>query len=180
MMIAPEFSRPVPLDRIGVKEKSFAIEANPQECRELAKRLGIPSVRSVRADVALKLIRGGKLVALRGRLQAEIEQICVVTLEPVVNRIDEEFSRFYSVEEGPQPAEVVIDLAEEESPDPIENGQIDIGEAAAEHLALAMDPFPRAPGVTFEPPPESTKQAPPEEEAKPNPFAVLAEHRKKL
>jgi uncharacterized metal-binding protein YceD (DUF177 family) len=179
MMITPEFSRLVPLERIGVKEKSFAIDANPQECVALAERLGIPRVMSAHADITLKLVRGGKLVALKGRLQAELEQICVVTLEPVTNRIDEEFSRFYSVEAEPDAGEVVIDLNEEEPPDPIEHGQIDIGEAAAEHLALAMDPFPRAPGVAFEPAPEAAEPGA-EEEARPNPFAVLAEHRKKL
>ena len=71
-------------------------------------------------------------------------------------------------------AEVVIEI-DEDIPDPVENGQIDMGEAAAEHLALAMDPFPRSSGAAFTPPPEE----PPEPTAKPSPFSALAGLHKK-
>jgi uncharacterized metal-binding protein YceD (DUF177 family) len=179
-MIHPEFSRLVPVDRLGPKEKSFTIEANATERKALAKRLGVPEVVAVRADLGLRLAQGGRIVLLKGRLKAELVQNCVVTLEPVRSRVDEEFSRTYSIEGGRGPAEVVIDLEEEEPPEPVENGQIDMGEAAAEHLALAMDPFPRAPGVSFEPPPETAPPDASERERKPNPFEVLAEHRKKV
>ena len=175
-MITPEFSRLIPVDRIGLKEKSFDIEADAKELKALAQRLGIPQVRSAKASVALKLIRGGTVVLLKGRVQAALVQNCVVTLDPVQTEVDEEFTLTYSVESKHGPAEVVVDLAEEDPPEPVENGQIDIGEAAAEHLALAMDPFPRAPGVSFQPLPEE----PVEEPKKVSPFEVLASPRKKV
>ena len=79
-------------------------------------------------------------------------------------------------------AEVVIEI-DEDTPDPVEDGQIDMGEAAAEHLALAMDPFPRSAGAAFTPPPEEppeskrTRSEQPVE--KPSPFAALASLGKK-
>jgi len=175
-MIVPEFSRLIAVDRVGLKEKSFAIEAEAKELKALAARLGIPEAKSVKADITLKLIRGGSIILLKGRVQAALVQNCVVTLDPVETSVDEEFSLTYSMESERDHGEVVIDMAEEDPPEPVENGQIDIGEAAAEHLALAMDPFPRAPGVTFEAPPEP----PAEQPQKANPFEVLAEHRKKV
>lgn len=179
-MPTPEFSRSIAIDRVGLKEKTFTLEADEKERKALAKRLGIPEVTAMTADIRLKLIQGGKRVLLKGTVRAALVQICVVTLEPVDTEVDEEFTRLFSVETDRQPAEVVIDLTEEDPPEPVENGQIDIGEAAAEHLALAMDPFPRAAGVSFEPPPELAQQDAPTEPVKANPFEMLAEHRKKL
>ena len=174
-MIAPEFSRPIALDRVGIKEKLFAIEANESERAALATRLGVPEVRHVAADITLKLTNAGQLVRLKGRLKARLVQICVVTLEPFETEIDEDFARLYATETDPETLEVIIDPNQDDPPDPIEEGHIDIGEAAAEHLALAMDPFARKPGADFLPPAESA----PEEPEKPSPFAVLASRRKK-
>lgn len=168
-MIAFEFSRPIALDRIGLKEKAYEIEADTAECSALAKRLGIPAVDKFSATIRLRLTGGGKVVRLSGRIRAELTQICVVTLEPMGSIVEEDFSRLYSVEAGDELAEVVIEI-DEDVPDPVEDGQIDMGEAAAEHLALAMDPFPRSAGAAFTPPPEE----PLEPEAKPSPFAALA------
>jgi uncharacterized metal-binding protein YceD (DUF177 family) len=177
-MIAPEFSRPVALDRIGLKEKSYEISADARECAALAKRLGIPAVDSFDATIRLRLTGGGGLVRLSGRIKAALTQICVVTLEPIPTAVEEDFSRVYSVEAGDEMAEVVVEMDEDDVPDPVENGQIDIGEAAAEHLALAMDPFPRAPDAAFAAPDEPEE---PEEEAElpRSPFAGLAALRKK-
>jgi len=174
-MTATEFSRPIALDRIGLKEKSYEISADEKERAALAERLGIPAVKSFDATIRLRLTGGGGLVRLSGHIKAELTQICVVTLEPTPTSVEEDFTRVYSVEAGDEMAEVVVEMDEDDVPDPIENGHIDMGDAAAEHLALAMDPFPRSPGAAFEAPPEE----PEEPEVKPSPFAGLAALQKK-
>ena len=174
-MIAPEFSRPIALDRIGLKEKSYEISADGKERAALAERLGIPAVNSFDATIRLRLTGGGTLVRLSGHVRAELTQICGVTLEPIPTSVAEDFSRVYSVEAGDEMAEVVIEMDEDDVPDPIEDGHIDMGEAAAEHLALAMDPFPRAADAAF----DSPEEPPEEPEVKPSPFAGLAAMRKK-
>lgn len=168
-MTGPEFSRPIALDRIGLKEKAYEIEANEAECAALAARLGVPAVKNLVATIRLRLTGGGKIVRLSGHIRSELTQICVVTLEPMGSVVEEDFSRLYSVDAGDEMAEVVIEV-DEDTPDPVEDGHIDMGDAAAEHLALAMDPFPRSPGAAFDAPPEE----PPEPEVKPSPFAALA------
>ncbi len=174
-MITPEFSRPIALDRIGLKEKSYEISADEAERAELAKRLGIPAVKSFDATIRLRLTGGGGLVRLSGHIKAELTQICVVTLEPVQTSVVEDFARVFSVEAEEDRDEVVIDIEEDDTADPIEDGQIDMGEAAAEHLALAMDPFPRAPGAAFDSPEEPAEDV----ELPRSPFAELAALRKK-
>src|SRR5262249_9065317 len=80
------------------------------------------------------------------RLQADVTQACALSLEPVPAQIDERFAALFG---GPAAVAgiVDIDLAEEDPPEPIENGRIDMGELVAQHLALALDPHPRAPGA---------------------------------
>jgi len=174
-MTVTEFSRPIALDRIGLKEKAYEISADDKERVALAERLGIPAVKSFDATIRLRLTGGGGLVRLSGHIKAELTQICGVTLEPIPTSVEEDFSRVFSVEAADEMAEVVIEMDEDDVPDPIEDGHIDMGEAAAEHLALAMDPFPRAPGAAFE-----TPEEPPEEPVeKPSPFAGLAALHKK-
>ncbi len=178
-MIDPEISRPIALDRIGLKEKSYEITADEAERAALAKRLGIPSVDSFEAKVGLRMTGGGNIVKLKGHVRAELTQICVVTLEPLKTLVDEDFARLYSVETDDDAAEVVIELDEDDVPDPVIDGYIDMGEAAAEHLALAMDPFPRSPNAAFEPLPEPEPEPEQEAEQKQSPFAGLAALHKK-
>ena len=58
---------------------------------------------------------------------------------------------------------------------PIENGAIDLGEAAAETLALALDPFPRSPGADA-----ALAEAGVLGESEAGPFAALADLKRKL
>lgn len=102
---------------------------------------------------------------LSGRLKAEAVQACGVTLEPLPVSIDEPFA-IDLVETAPVANdEGEIDLSvDDDSPDVIENGRIDLGQYALEQLVLALDPFPRKPGAEF---------VQPEEPAEISPFAVL-------
>jgi len=84
---------------------------------------------------------------LSGRLRADVVQACVVSLEPVASAIEQDFTLLY----GPtQPGKSVMVDLETDVAEPFEGDAIDIGEAAAQQLALALDPYPRAPGARLE------------------------------
>lgn len=174
--IAPEFSRPILVDSLSVAERSHEIEASEDERAALAERFGILSIESLSATVRLRMLPGGDLVRLRGHLKAHVTQACVVTLEPVPEDIDEEFELLYGSAPDEESEEIVVDLEVSDPPEPIIDNAIDIGEAVAEHLALALDPFPRKAGAEYA---ESEPEPEVEPEAKPNPFAVLAALKKK-
>lgn len=141
--MTPEFSRPVRIDTLGEGGRTIAIEADEGERAALAARFGLLSLAMLSAEAQLR--REGDMVFAEGRLKAQAEQACVASGVPVPAAIDEPFSlRFVPERQGE--AEEEIELAPEDW-DVIDyqGGAIDLGEAAAETLALSLDPFPRAP-----------------------------------
>ncbi|MDN3564259.1 YceD family protein [Paeniroseomonas aquatica] len=137
----PEFHRPVPLGTVGQAGRRLALEATPEECAALAGRLGILDLASLTASLQLLPEEGGS-VRVEGRLVARLTQACVVSLDPVGQAVDEEIA-FRLLPPGREPQDGPDDIDEIESPD----GIADLGEALAELLALALDPYPRAPAA---------------------------------
>lgn len=168
----PEFSRPIRVDHIPAAGMRLDVEAKPQERIALAERFDLPSIDLLKAEVHLKPMAGGGLVRLDAIITAKVVQSCVVSLEPIPAELREEFSLSFG---APMPEEVgteiELSLEDEDPPEPIIDGVIDVGEAVAEHLSLALDPFPRKAGIAFEGGEEPT----PAEVKRPSPFAVLAQ-----
>lgn len=105
----------------------------------MALRLNIPAVDTLTCRFTLGV--QGKAVMAAGELDARVVQDCVVTLEPVSQSVREAFAvRF--VPEGEE-----TDDDDPDSPDEVTygGGRLDLGEAAVEQLALALDPYPRSP-----------------------------------
>ncbi|WP_428375505.1 YceD family protein [Lichenicoccus sp.] len=141
-MSRPEFSRRVPLNRIGAHGLEQEIEASDAERLALAARLQIPAVISLRCRYRLAAPLGG-VVEAQGELRAEVTQVCVVTMEPFEAVVLERFTLRF-VPEGTED-----DGVDPEAPDelPYLDDGIDLGETAAEQLALGLDPYPRQPGL---------------------------------
>ncbi|WP_029011192.1 YceD family protein [Azospirillum halopraeferens] len=168
----PEFSRFVSADRVQRGEVVEEITAGEAERRALAARFELEAIDRLTATVRLSRVRG-EMVRVSGELEAEVVQTCVVTLEPVRNTVSERFEALFAPDAllPDYGDEIDIDacMLDEEMPEAMDNGRIDIGELTAQHLSLALDPYPRAPGV--EPPSAEEVDASPD--ARPNPFAVL-------
>ena len=158
------FSRKMRVSAAGVLERR--VEASVAECAALAAAFGLPAVLRLAGEFVLTPEAGG-VFAATVRLAARVRQVCVVTLEEFeVELREEEELRFvpaWAVKEG---AEVELDFETLEGPDEIIYGGelIDLGAALAEQLALALDPYPRMPGVEM---PEVS------DEPEPHPFAAL-------
>ncbi|MAF47907.1 MAG: hypothetical protein CMM10_06570 [Rhodospirillaceae bacterium] len=148
---APEFPRLITAEdaRNGPLNEHFT--ASPDERAALARRFDVDAIENLEADVRLRAFRSGNRVRLEAKFTAEIRQTCVVTLEPVVSRIETEFSREYAPPAFVETeAEVIVDPDAEDPPESIPETGIDAGEAIAEQLGLEIEPFPRAPGAEFE------------------------------
>jgi uncharacterized metal-binding protein YceD (DUF177 family) len=145
MTIAPEFSRPIPIDTIGAGAVEHEIRASPEECAALAKRFGLKAIASLvaRADVR----REGAQIFADGDVRAEVTQSCVVTDEPIAHSVSEDFSLRFVPEDAPKDEEEIELSADECETLSYEGGAIDLGEAAAETVALTLDPFPRGPNA---------------------------------
>ena len=138
---AAEMSRLFPLTRIGAGT-SFVVDARPDECRALAERMGVAAIGSLACRFDLRRAESDTVLAT-GLLRARVRQVCVVSLEAFDADVIEDFAvRF--VPDGRQSDELDLESADEVT---YQGGVIDLGEAAAEQLALALDPFPRKPGA---------------------------------
>lgn len=148
--VTPEFSRVIKLEPhmgFGVDATAFEIEAEPEERAALAKRFGLLSLNAFTAAGRIEVFEGGKSARLEGRISADVVQACVVTLEPVPAHIEDDFSLLFArdASAGAEPEiEVAAGPDDEDSPEPLPEDGIDAGEAAAECLGLALDPYPRA------------------------------------
>ncbi|HVC62012.1 MAG TPA: YceD family protein [Acetobacteraceae bacterium] len=154
-----ELYRAIPADRVGARGIEVAVEADAAECAALARRMQVPDVLALRCVFRLTRLTADCVLA-EGRLRAKVMQTCVVSLDDFKADIDERFRvRFV-------PAGQETDDPDPEADDEIGcvDGVLDLGEAAAEQLALALDPYPRAPGAEL---PEI------ETDAQEHPFAAL-------
>lgn len=139
-----EFSRPYDAARLPADEQ--VLDASPAECAALAQRFALVAVNTLTARIALKA--DGPTVRAAGRVQADIVQSCAVSGEDLAVRIDEPLTlRFVPSGESPAGDEE-IELAAEELDDiEMENGRFDLGEAVAQTLALAIDPYLEGPNA---------------------------------
>ncbi len=173
--IEVEFSRLFPVDKLRGQDKDERIEANEEELEALARRMGVVALKSLHAKMHLRRVHSGDMVEVKGHFEANVVQDCVVTLEPFEAMVEEEFTAYFAKPES-IPKTEDMDIDDDNSPDPmLPSGDIDLGELTAQHLALAIDPHPRKPGVVFEVPKGKAEVG-----GKPiNPFAVLADFRDK-
>ena len=161
----PEFSRSVAPERIDAHGEVYNVAATEAECAAVARRLAIPAVTSL--SCRFKLSRrpdDPASVEAELELNASVVQICVVTLEPFESPLRES-ARVRFVPGGP---ELIDDDPESEDEIPYDGCVIDLGEAAVEQLALALDPFPRRFAASL---PDSAG------ESFDNPFAALQARR---
>jgi len=122
-------------------------------------------------------------VEFRGhfRLNAELKQTCVITLERIDSLIDEEFTQLFSSRRqrparNNDEADVIEDLFEEEAPLGIYKGKITIGPLVCQYLSMAIDANPRKEGALFE---EKAGSADEENDKPASPFIVLEQYRQK-
>lgn len=161
------YSVPVRLHQVRAGEER-RLEPDDAARRRIAAVLDLASLDSFVADVTLAT-SGQTGWKLSGRVVADAVQSCGLTLEPLPVHIDTRFSVSLTEAAATENETDEIDIAmDDDTPDLIEEGQIDLGQYAVEQLALRLDPFPRKPGAEF---------VQPEEPVEISPFAVLKQLR---
>jgi hypothetical protein len=142
--MSPELHRPIAIERIGPAGLVVTVEASAAECAALAQRMGLPAVLALTCGFHLERDTAGTLLA-RGHLVARLVQTCVVSQEDFTTTVEDRFA-VRCVPEGDE-----SDDDDPTAPDEITftDGTLDLGEAAAEQLALVLDPYPRAPDAVL-------------------------------
>jgi len=152
----------------GTVRRTLQADAATRE--RIAKALGLDALLSLEAEVRVSAWLDGAQIG--GRWRAQVRQTCGVTLEPFDSDLEGDLHvralpQGSAALGGPDEAggELDLDPESEDPPDVLPDDKIDLGAYVVEDLSLAIDPFPRKPGVEF--------QAP-EQPGEPSPFAVLA------
>ncbi len=141
--------------------------ASPAECEALAAALGILACESCVASYRVRRL-AGDCYSVRGTLNAEVIQACVITLAPVHDAVTATFTVEFRPAEEAAAAGGVVDLDDDTDIEPIDEHRLAIGRIIFEELAAALNPYPRRPGAEYTPPAEDASTA------KVSPFAVLA------
>ncbi|HMM63265.1 MAG TPA: DUF177 domain-containing protein [Mesorhizobium sp.] len=141
--------------RLPQKGLPVTIEADAAQRAALAEAHGLLSVENYRAELLVAPWRRNG-VKVSGRVEADITQACVVTLEPVSAHIDEPVEGLFLPQDsklGRQGfeggGEILLDAEGPDSPETFSGDTIDVGALAEEFFGLAIDPYPRKPGVSL-------------------------------
>lgn len=144
-MSASEFSCPVKLRPLPAEP--LVLEASEAERTALAKRFGITAVEALDATVTLEA--KGETVVAHGNLTGRIVQACAISGEDFMTEISEPVAlRFVPATERNHEPNFEIELdAEELDEVEIEGDTFDLGEALAQTLGLAIDPYAEGPNA---------------------------------
>ena len=146
------FSRIVSLGEFA-EPISGRIEAAPQEREQLARLFSIESLESFTFDYKLQPV-GTDRAHLSGEIRAELAQLCILTLEPVREKVEEAVSlacwpeNQIAREDAADPQPDAQGLPSD-PPAPIVNGRVNVGALAGEILASAINPYPRSEDAEF-------------------------------
>jgi uncharacterized metal-binding protein YceD (DUF177 family) len=165
------FAHHLRLDQVRDGER-LDLAADEAERAAIAKRLGLALLGRLEAHVCLE--RAGEVIRASGRLQASLDQSCVVTGDPVAAHVDEPFAILFVPEPPTSGADEEIELGEGDLDVVFHDGAaIDLGGALSDTLALSLDPYPRSAGADA-----ALKEAGVLSEEQASPFAVLAKLKK--
>jgi len=160
------WKKPVAVAALPPDGAEFELVPDAETRVSLAHYAGVEALNALAARLTVKPDgRGG--ASVRGTLEADVRQTCVVTLEPFDNQIRESVSLRFAPAEAIAPAPPAIELGVVDPPDPLADGKLDLAAVVAEFLVLAIDPYPRKPGAAFVQPGE------PGERAESSKFAAL-------
>ncbi len=168
------WSVPVAVEEVPETGLHMEIEAPEPVRAAIAELAGLRALPRLGASFDLTRERAG--VHVSGHVSATVGQTCVVTLDPTESEIDEAVDVSFSPSVAAQAATAAEGHHalpdEEEPPEPLTGGQVDLGALAVEFLLLGIDPYPRKAGVEF--------VTPKVEDGGDHPFAALAGLKKRL
>jgi len=142
--VTVEFARPQRIDTIGGEPRAVEIEADAQERAALAKRFDLIGIERLTGSFTIRRDAAG--IVVEGRVAAAVTQACSITGDPLAATVDEPVALRFVPEEDAGQDEVELGDSDIDVI-PYDGGAIDLGEVAAETMALALDPFPRGPNA---------------------------------
>jgi Large ribosomal RNA subunit accumulation protein YceD len=183
----PAWHVPLALEAVPEEGRRVELVAEADTRAAVAKIAGLRGLPRLQADFDVRR-HAAEGLRVVGRVSATVDQTCVVTLEPLTNEVVEEIDLVFvpgaakkqaegetrgetkSGSKGGSKGEMKDQeeelTADEDQTEPLIGGSVDLGAIATEFLILGLDPYPRKPGVVFQPPQQTASGD--------GPFAALA------
>jgi uncharacterized metal-binding protein YceD (DUF177 family) len=149
----------------GLKRDRVAASA---ELQQIAQALDILKVDSFSSHYRITAIAGGAY-RLAGTISADVEQSCIISLEPVSGKINAAFDVEFWSTVVPADDDEEASILSGSDVEVLEHGLIPVGRIVFETLSASLDPYPRREGAEFnwqDPKAEKAESA--------NPFAALS------
>jgi uncharacterized metal-binding protein YceD (DUF177 family) len=170
--VGSPWSVPVAVEDVPDTGLHITIEAPAATRAELAELVAVRELSQLSA--VFDLIRQSSGVHVLGQVSARVGQTCVVTLEPMESAVEEAVDLQFTPVSGTEPEakSARTRTRDDEPPEPLVGGTLDLGALATEFLILGIDPYPRKAGAQF--------ALPKVEVAGEHPFAALESLKKNL
>lgn len=147
---------PVNIARLPARGMPLRIVANEVQRRELADTHGLLAVERLEAELLVSTWKS-RGIRVTGSVRAAVSQSCIVTLEPVTSRIDEQITAVFAPEgsrllrpDMDDGGEILLDAEGPDGPEPFTGNEIDVGALVEEFFALGIDPYPRKAGASLD------------------------------
>lgn len=154
----------------GLDRERRATEA---ERAAIAKALDLLKLDRLATHYRIKSVAGGGY-HLSGKLTADVEQACVVTLDPVAAKIDAPFDVEFRPEVETADNDEDANVLAGPDVEILERGIIPVGRIVVETLSASLDPYPRRPNAEF-----TWQDQKAQEAEKSSPFAALSKLKNK-
>jgi uncharacterized metal-binding protein YceD (DUF177 family) len=158
------WSVPVAANEVPDAGRHFELIADEHVRAAVAKLAGLRALPRLTASFDVSRY-GRDGLRVIGHVSATVGQVCVVTLEPMEEELEEPVDLMFSPQRAAVRAEEV-EVTVEDAPEPLVDGVVDLGAIATEFLILGINPYPRKPDAEFQPPATGDDAG--------HPFAALA------
>lgn len=158
------WSVPVRIEEVPETGLGMHLSADKDMREKIARIADVLALPRLEAD--FMITRRGRGLRVVGEVSATVEQTCVISLDPIENRITEPVALIFEPAADSDLTGLARGEPEGEPPELLQGDCVDLGALATEFLLLGIDPYPRKPGATFAPPAAAA--------ATDGPFAALA------
>jgi len=168
------FSYPIQIDKLTLAEKTFFLKADENEKAWIAEVFQVEGIKSFEANLSIKKEKNTSLIRVFGTAEAELKQKSIISLEDFFKKYTTEFEVFFDTKATYTQIREEFEDINEEAPEPVIDGQIDLAAVAMEQIAILIDDYPRQEGEVF----EFESEFDEETTNANNPFAVLEKIKK--
>ncbi len=141
-MAVPEMSRRVELAEVDKKPQKLNIDATSEERSALAERLGVVALDALQAQVTVQSTME-HWYSVTGRLEAQVVQSCVRSLEPVPETIQVPVSMTLTTAPEMADDDEAVELSSGDDLERITGDSVDVGELLIQLLSVSLNPYPK-------------------------------------